>query len=711
MNERKKRAFSVWLGAVAILGASATCGTVGTLAAVANEAEKTTTSALPERVVASSFGFDATDSTAFLQAAIDSGARTVVVDKQDAPWTVTPLTLRSDLELVLEEGVEIVAKAGAFLRKGDCLTRAANVENLTIRGEGTGATLRMRKPEYWEAPYEKSEWRHGISILSSKNVKIENLRIAETGGDGIYLGVATRGVPCRDVVIRRVDCVANNRQGISVISVDGLLIEDSVLRDTFGTAPQSGIDFEPNREDEQISNVVMRRVLSENNAGDGFQFYLGNLDSDGSETTVEIVDCRAVRNRGCGFYWSAKGGTNRALPGKTLVENCELLGNGRGILLINKTTACGPILFRNVRLTTPSADAKAPVANEQTAPLFVIAKTPSSGAGVTLRANADGTEPLGGVAFENVEIVDADVPENEKTRLFSVYDGSGDGCGAAEISGALRVVRGEKTTETRLDGENFDRLFPELAFRRVAPFELDRLTAPTNEAERALAAELADAWRSQTEEVGEKRSELRVRNGGVGWFYAEKGADVSFAVRLRQVGRYSLTAPKATLTSPSGKTANLAGEASEDGVSTRFAVRAEESGWFRVAVDVGANAFRWEAESTPMLTAARPALNLIGTTGEFWVYVPENAADFGVRVSGDDAERVSATLFDPSGKQVWRSENIAGIATWTFPVDEKTGRPTAPPQAGFWRVRFEKPTVGVLEDFHLTIQGVPALVR
>ena len=669
---------------------------VASTASFANETEKAAQTAASERVVASSFGFDAADSTAFLQAAIDSGARTVVVDKQDAPWSVTPLTLRSDLELVLEEGVEIVAKAGAFLPKGDSLMRAANVENLTIRGEGAGATLRMRKPEYWETPYEKSEWRHGVAILSSKNVKIENLRIAETGGDGIYLGVATRGVPCRDVVIRRVDCVANNRQGISVISVDGLLIEDCVLRDTVGTAPQSGIDFEPNREDEQISNVVMRRVLAENNAGDGFQFYLGHLDSEGPETTVEIVDCRAVRNRGCGFYWSAKGGPSRALPGRTLVENCELLGNGRGILAINKTTACGPLVFRDVRLTTPSADAEAPNADEQTAPLFVIAKTPSPDAGITFRANADGTEPLGGVAFENVEIVDAGTDE---TRLFSIFDGSDDACGAAEINGALRVVRGEKATETRLDGENFERLFPELAFRRVAPFDLERLNADA-----ALSAELVDAWRSKTAEVGEKRSELRVRNGGVGWFYAERGADVSFAVRWRRVGRYELTAP-------SGKTAALTGEASEDGVLTRFTVRVEESGWFRVAVDVGANAFRWEAESTPILTAARPSVNLIGTVGDYWVYVPKNASDFGVRVGGNDAERVSATLFDPSGNEVWRVENVDGVATWTLPVDEKTGRPTAPPQPGFWRVRFDKPTVGVLEDFYWTIQGVPALVR
>ncbi|MBR4976971.1 MAG: hypothetical protein IKY61_07940, partial [Thermoguttaceae bacterium] len=92
---------------------AAICGTVGTVAAFAVETEKTAQAAASERVVASAFGFDAADSTAFLQAAIDSGARTVVVDKQAGSWVTTPLTLRSDLELVLEEGVEIVAKAGA----------------------------------------------------------------------------------------------------------------------------------------------------------------------------------------------------------------------------------------------------------------------------------------------------------------------------------------------------------------------------------------------------------------------------------------------------------------------------------------------------------------------------------------------------------------------------------------------------------------------
>ena len=223
-----------------------------------------------ESVVASRFGYDPQDATEALQSAIDSGAKRVVIDRQDSPWILRPIRLRGNLELILEEGVELLAKKGEFRELGDVFFVARNAENLKICGEGKGATLRMRKTDYWQEPYQKSEWRHGLSFLSCENVLVENLQIAETGGDGIYLGVSSsESGPCKNVTIRNVDCKGNNRQGISVISVDGLTIEDCVLRETVGTAPEAGIDFEPNRSDEQITNVVMRRVKSLNNAGDG----------------------------------------------------------------------------------------------------------------------------------------------------------------------------------------------------------------------------------------------------------------------------------------------------------------------------------------------------------------------------------------------------------------------------------------------------------
>ncbi len=169
-----------------------------------------------DSVNASSFGYNAEDATECLQKAIDSGVKTVVVDKQTGPWIVRPITLRSNLELVLQEGTEIVAKQGEFKSKGECLLRASQASNVTIRGEGKGATLRMRKRDYWNEPYEKSEWRHGVSLLSSENVAIENLTIAETGGDGIYLGVSEPGVPCRKGTVKNRGGVANNHEGSRV---------------------------------------------------------------------------------------------------------------------------------------------------------------------------------------------------------------------------------------------------------------------------------------------------------------------------------------------------------------------------------------------------------------------------------------------------------------------------------------------------------------
>ena len=45
-------------------------------------------------VNASSFGWNATDATACLQAAIDSGAKKVVIDRQAGDWIVEPIFLR-----------------------------------------------------------------------------------------------------------------------------------------------------------------------------------------------------------------------------------------------------------------------------------------------------------------------------------------------------------------------------------------------------------------------------------------------------------------------------------------------------------------------------------------------------------------------------------------------------------------------------------------
>ena len=187
------------------------------------------------------WGFDEKDSTAALQGAINSGAKTVIVPYVGKKWIVKPIDLVSNQEIVFAPGVIVAAKKGEFKGDHDSLFRAAQKENITLRGYG--ARWQMRKEDYRDPNhYIRAEWRMGLMCLSSKDIEVLGLTIAETGGDGIYLGSSAAefiGIPAynRNIVIK--DCIFENnyRQGISVIGAKNLVIENCVFRNTSGTPP------------------------------------------------------------------------------------------------------------------------------------------------------------------------------------------------------------------------------------------------------------------------------------------------------------------------------------------------------------------------------------------------------------------------------------------------------------------------------------------
>ena len=110
-------------------------------------------------VIASDCGFNATDSTEFLQAAINSGASTVVIDKKDTPWYLLPITLVSDQTLLFKDGVVVRAKRGAFHGTADSLITGDSLRNVSLLGEGN-ATVAMWRDDYANASmYTHSEAR------------------------------------------------------------------------------------------------------------------------------------------------------------------------------------------------------------------------------------------------------------------------------------------------------------------------------------------------------------------------------------------------------------------------------------------------------------------------------------------------------------------------------------------------------------------------
>ncbi len=236
------------------------------------------------------WGFDKEDATEYLQAAIDSGAQTVIVPYVGQEWVVSPVTLTGNQEIIFEPGVVVLAKKGEFKGKGDSLFMARCASDITLRGYG--ATLRMRKQDYQGDEYEKAEWRMVLDFLSCRRVTVLGLTLESSGGDGIYLGVSGDGQPyCEDIVIRDVVCNDNHRQGISVISAVNLLIENCVLANTDGTAPEAGIDLEPNNHTERLQNCVIRNCIMEGNSGAGILIYLKHLSRESAPVSVHCEDC------------------------------------------------------------------------------------------------------------------------------------------------------------------------------------------------------------------------------------------------------------------------------------------------------------------------------------------------------------------------------------------------------------------------------------
>lgn len=273
--------------------------------------------------VSERFGYDPEDSTRFLQAAFDSGLPKIVIDRQAGPWYTMPLKGASNQIVVFEPGAEIVAKRGAYHATGDKLLSYACASNVTLSGHG--GAIRMWKSDYTNAAlYAWSEWRHAISMRSCRDMTIEGLTVASSGGDGLYLGQDASGEPNRGIVLRDAKFLDNNRQGVSVITADGLLIENCDLSGTWGTKPAAGIDFEPNNPKQSLKGIRVRNCRIENNQGCGLDFAKWNLDATSEPMEILIDSCRLLGN---GRKVNLCPATNpyRDVGGRVGFVNCELL--------------------------------------------------------------------------------------------------------------------------------------------------------------------------------------------------------------------------------------------------------------------------------------------------------------------------------------------------------------------------------------------------
>ena len=604
------------------------------------------------------WGFDPAEATQALQSAIRSGAKTVRVRKMSGPWIVDKIDLASDQELIFEPGVVVLAKAGAFQGQGDSLFTAASRKN--IRLTGPGATLQMRRADYDAPPYRKAEWRHVLNLHSCTNITVTGLTLAESGGDGIYLGVDRSGGPNRDIVIRHVVCDRNYRQGISVISAENLLIEDCVLKNTAGTAPEAGIDFEPNGPAERLVNCVMRRCISENNRGHGYDLALRAFSPSSAPVSIRLEDCVSRGTNRQSAYVNLSMSSPAGVPGRIEFVNCRFEDQGRAGITITKPAAGAVLRFENCRLADPVPPAAAPI---------------------RLQAPAGSKSKLGGIQFVNSQF------EESMDRPLLDFPSRG-GVPLAEVAGELIRHFEGRTERTVLDAAWLAKVSPPdpLFEMPTLPLNLAALPQPAS-------------WTAPRQ-----LPPHRLRGTATLGLSVGKNERVRLGLRFLPVGRAKEAKPlTAVVLDTSGKpisqfSVKLGEEALGEFTS-------QDAGVYRVRCDANKHTLSVTSSSHPVcLLGDEGTFHFISTAATFSFIVPPETREFGLRLTGEgNAECVKASIFDPSGRNVWSEEAIAQPRGFI-------GKPSANAPAGQWQLRLEKPTRGAFEDHYVELRGIPPVL-
>ena len=511
------------------------------------------------------WGFDPQDATQSLQAALDSRAKKVIIEQMGRPWIVTTIELPDDKEILLEPGVVIEAKRHEFRGKGACLFITRGKKYLTLRS--AGATLLMHKDDYHRPPYELAEWRHALSIRGCEDVTIEGITLRESGGDGIYLGVGSENATNRDITIRNVICDGNNRQGISVITAENLLIEGCVLRQTRGTAPQAGIDFEPNRPEERLVNCVLRNCRSEYNAGHAYHIYLGFMHHGLTPVSIRFEGCTSKE---CGRYSTYVGVANRdgkpTVRGSIEYTGCRFEADVDGGIYVrgNESEGCR-VRFERCDIVRREREAKLP------APMVIERlRQPDVDAG-------------------NIEIVDCRIQDLITRQPIALI--------ASPLS-RLRNCSGNLTYESpagtesfRLDTKQLAAWFPQQHLAdRIRPF------AFTWQEVRPVETDPAGADSSPPEE----NTSFRLRHDVTLLVWGRAGRDVELVASIQPVGRTAPSAGQMNVKTPNGETTRLRSQCSGNDIQFTFTPQT-----------TGPHRMEWQSESNTTLRPLRCSAPMI----------------------------------------------------------------------------------------------------
>ena len=615
--------------------------------------------------VSEAFGYDPVDSTRFVRAALESDHPVVVFDRQDGPWHATPIEIRNKVgkTMVFEKGSYVCARRGACTETGAFL-KFTRCRDIRIVGAGADVCgVRMWRDDYADkTKYAWSEWRHALSFLSCENVSIEGISASESGGDGLYIGRDGRsGGPCRDFTVKNCVFDRNYRQGVSVISVDGLLMDNVRMTNTKGTAPEAGVDFEPNAPDEILRNVVMRNCVCEGNHGRGIDMELVKFDGTTAPLSVLIENCRATANSD-GFRVSLRRGSDWP-SGNIAVRGCTFeKSRGSGLLLMHKPAGTVGLSFSDCAILDNGVEDQ-------------------GAADVFIGHIGNYKMPTDGIKFDNVSIRQTAPREWMSGHEFDRFP--------REITGIVGTV-----DVTHADGRTEKVKMDSAWLKEHYPVRLTPQLMPSARFDPAAARVVDNAPGKPV-----ALSTLRFRGRARYVFFASKAGEYSFRGEVAWVGKLREAPPSSVsvLEYPSGKkVCDLA----LSGIGNFDCVAKVPGAGFYVMDFALRNCFAYRLLSSTVpigVMVGEGHLPVWNSVGKLFFRLPEGGG-CDLAVIGSASERIAAKVSDSDGNVVWSCPAIGGWEVFH-------GK-----SPGLYSVTFSKPSAGIMDDYGVNIFGVAPIL-
>jgi parallel beta-helix repeat protein len=269
----------------------------------------------------SALGDGVTDDTAAIQRAIDAVAGTGgTVQIPNGTYLINPtavsgrngIVLGSDMTLSLSSGAVLQAKAQTASTY--YMVVVSSVKNVNIIG---GTLVGDRNNHNGTS----GEWGMGLAVFSGTNVVVQGVTARDFWGDGFYVSGANAGVTLCSVVADH-----NRRQGLSIIEGNGIVVRSSTFKNTIGTAPEFGIDIEPNP-GEAVNNLqIINCTLTGNNGGG-----LGGGPPASAASTAFFSNSLIVKNAISGN--NSQGIVISCCDGNTIANNVIGTTTGYGFIL------------------------------------------------------------------------------------------------------------------------------------------------------------------------------------------------------------------------------------------------------------------------------------------------------------------------------------------------------------------------------------------